>query len=94
MIDKNLVIAISFGGKIVAIDKRTGQRVWQRDIAGAQTPWLAGNYVFILTSDNEVVALGRETGAIQWVSWLARYRNEKERSDPVSWTGPFWPADA
>lgn len=89
VIDKNLVIAISFGGKIVAIDKRTGQRVWQRDIAGTQTPWLAGNYVFVLASDNEMVALGRETGAIQWVSRLARYKNKEERTGPISWTGPL-----
>ncbi len=70
VIDKGLVIAISFSGKIVAVDERTGTRIWQREISGAQTPWMAGNHLFVLSSDNKLIALGRETGTIRWVTDL------------------------
>jgi len=89
VIDKGLVIAISFGGRMVAIDERTGTRIWQRDIAGAETPWVAGNHLFVITTDNELVALGRDNGVIRWVSELPRYENMEKRKDSVFWTGPL-----
>ncbi len=89
VIDRDLVIAVSFGGRIVAIDQRTGQRVWQKDISSSETPWVAGGKVFILTDNNELLALSRDSGAIAWVSPLQRFEDTKDvHSDPVYWTGP------
>lgn len=85
VIDKGLVFAISYSGRLVAIDERTGERVWQREIGGANTPWVAGNHIFLLTSDNEVVALGRDTGTIRWVTKL----ENKESDKAFYFTGPI-----
>lgn len=88
VIDKGLVFAVSYSGKMVAIDERSGTRVWQREIGGAQTPWLAGNYIFVLSASNQLVAMGRDNGVIRWVTDLARWGDEKKRKDPVTWVGP------
>ena len=88
VIDKGLVLAISFGGVMTAIDERTGNRVWQREIGGAETPWIAGNHVFVITAESQLVALGRDNGVIRWVTQLPRYGNEEKRRDPIFWTGP------
>ena len=88
VMDKGLVIAISFGGKMAALDERTGARVWARDIGGSETPWVSGSNVFVITSNSEIVALERETGAILWVSQLARYKDKQTKSGHISWTGP------
>ena len=85
VMDKGLVIAMSFSGKLVAIDERTGVRVWQRDIGGANTPWVAGNHVFVISSDNELAALGRDTGAIRWVTKLPSTYDD----GPVFHIGPL-----
>lgn len=85
VIDKGLVIAISFAGRIVAIDERTGTRIWQREISGAQTPWMAGNHLFVLSTDNKLVALGRETGTIRWVTDLP----QKEDGEVLTFAGPI-----
>ena len=85
VIDKGLIIAISFSGKLVAIDERTGVRVWQREIGGTNTPWVAGNHLFVLSSDNQLVALGRKTGAIRWVKNLKSSRD----GESVFYTGPI-----
>ncbi len=85
VIDKGVVIAISYGGKIIAIDERTGTRVWQREISGSETPWVAGNHVFLISSDNKMVALGRDTGVIRWVTQL----EAGDANDPAYWTGPL-----
>lgn len=84
VVDKGLVFAVSFGGKMVAIDERSGQRVWQRNITGSETPWVAGNHVFVLSSDNQLIALGREDGAIRWVTDLPKMRD----GDAVRLIGP------
>ncbi len=70
VMDNGLVIAISYSGKMVAIDERTGSRVWQREISGSQTPWVAGNMVFVTSADNKLVALSRDSGSIVWVTDL------------------------
>lgn len=85
VIDKGLVIGISFSDRLVAIDERTGSRVWQREIGGSNTPWLAGNHLFVLSLNNELIALGRETGSIIWVTKLPRFDGD----DPVLFTGPI-----
>jgi outer membrane protein assembly factor BamB len=85
VIDKGLVIGISFSDRLVAIDERTGSRVWQREIGGSNTPWLAGNHLFVLSLNNELIALGRETGSIIWVAKLPRFDGD----DPVLFTGPI-----
>ena len=84
VIDKGVVIAMSFSGRLVAIDERTGNRVWQREIGGTETPWVAGNHIFVLSSENQLVALGRDTGSIRWVTELPRF----DGGDPVVLTGP------
>lgn len=85
VIDKGIIIALSFSGRMVAIDERTGQRIWQREISGSQTPWVAGNHVFVLSTDNKLVALGRDTGSIRWVTSLPRF----DKSKPITFTGPI-----
>ena len=85
VIDKGIVLAVSFSGRMVAIDARTGSRLWQREIGSANTPWVAGNHVFVLTTENQLIALGRETGTIRWVINLKRV----EDGENVIYTGPI-----
>lgn len=88
VVDKGMVFAISFGGRLAAIDERTGARVWQRDIGSPHTPWVAGNHMFIITNENELVAIGRDNGIIRWVTRLPRFENPDKRKHPIQWTAP------
>lgn len=88
VLDKGLVIAISFSGRLVAIDERTGTRVWQREISGTNMPWVAGDYIFLVSEDNELIALSRDDGAIQWVTALGSYADPGSKDDPIRWAGP------
>lgn len=88
VIDKGIVLAISFGNRMVALDERTGNRIWQRDIGGSEMPWVAGNSVFVLTNDNELVSIGRDNGLIRWVRPLPKFINPESRTGQIYWTGP------
>jgi len=89
VIDGEIILGISFGGKMAAIDKRTGNRLWQRDITGKETPWIAGDVVYVLSSDNEIIALNKVTGAIYWMTALKKFENAQKRQGPIVWTGPL-----
>jgi len=88
VIDRDRVVAVSHSGRMVSIDLRRGDRVWEREISSSHQPWVAGDYVFVLANDNEIVCLTRADGKIRWVTPLPRYGDEKDKSDPIRWAGP------
>ncbi len=88
VIDRGLVYAVSHAGRLVAIDIRSGQRAWEAPIASLQMPWVAGDYIFVVSIDGQLVCLSRADGAIVWVSQLKRYDNEKKKKGRIAWSGP------
>lgn len=88
VIDKGLVFAISYAGRMVAIDAQTGTRIWTRELGGAETPWVAGNSIFTITTQGELVAMARETGAVRWVTQMKRYEDPETRKHVIIWKGP------
>jgi outer membrane protein assembly factor BamB len=90
VIDDELVLAVSFGGRMVAINTRSGDRVWQREIGSSQMPWIAGNHIFAMTTNNELAAIGRDNGVIRWVKELPRFEDPGAREDRITWAGPVF----
>jgi outer membrane protein assembly factor BamB len=93
VIDRGLVIAISQSGRLVAVDLRSGLRLWDQEIPSTQMPWVAGDYIYIVTVDAEVVCLRRGDGRIRWVTSLPRFEDPEEREDPILWSGPVLAGD-
>ncbi|MDP6351250.1 MAG: PQQ-binding-like beta-propeller repeat protein [Alphaproteobacteria bacterium] len=93
VIDRGQVFAISHSGRLVAIDLRSGLRLWDQEIAGAQTPWLAGDYLFLVTLDSHVVCLRRVDGRVRWVTPLTRFEDPEDREGAIVWSGPVLVGD-
>ena len=93
VIDRGLVIVVSQSGRLVAIDLRSGLRAWEKEVSSAQTPWVAGDYIFVLTTDAEIACLRRADGGTRWVTKLPRYGDPEERLDPIIWSGPLLVSD-
>ncbi|MBS0219429.1 MAG: PQQ-binding-like beta-propeller repeat protein [Proteobacteria bacterium] len=87
VIDRGQVFAMSSAGQLTAIDLASGQRRWERNFGGNQTPWVAGRFLFVISSSDDVVALERSTGKVKWVTPLTQYFDEK-RQKPILWGGP------
>jgi outer membrane protein assembly factor BamB len=92
-IDSGQVFAISHGGRLVAIDLAAGARLWERDIGGVQTPWVAGDYLFVVTTDGNVICLFRSDGRIRWVTPLPLYEDLEDRDEQIMWSGPLLAGD-
>ncbi len=93
VIDRDRVFAISHSGRMVSIDLRTGERVWTRDIGGVQTPWVAGDFVYLVTTTQEVLAVSRRDGRIRWITPLPRWEDPEDKEDPIEWSGPVLASD-
>jgi outer membrane protein assembly factor BamB len=82
------VYAVGLGGLMVSIDLRSGRRLWEREVASAETPWLAGDWLFVLATDGHLAAITRADGTVAWVSQLPRFEDEEDQKHPIRWTGP------
>lgn len=89
VIDQGRVYAVGQGGRMVAMELVTGQRVWEINIAGISTPWVAGEWIYVVTDDAKLLCIARATGKLRWISQLERWRDEKDRKGPINWTGPI-----
>ena len=88
VLDRGRVFAIGVGGLLVSLDLRSGRRLWEREVGGNQTPWLAGDWLFVQTLDQSLAAINRDDGRVRWIADLPRYDNPEKRRDPLFWTGP------
>jgi outer membrane protein assembly factor BamB len=89
VIDGGRVYAVGQGGRMVALELSTGQRLWEQNFAGISTPWIAGEWLFVVTDDARLVCLSRSNGKARWIAQLPRFQNEKKRSNAITWFGPI-----
>ena len=89
VIDGGQVFALGQGGRMVALELITGQRLWELNIAGISTPWVAGDWIFVVTDDAKLIAVHRSNGRVRWINQLPRFQNEKARRGLISYSGPI-----
>ncbi|MFN2258903.1 MAG: PQQ-binding-like beta-propeller repeat protein, partial [Parasphingopyxis sp.] len=88
VITDGTVYAVGQGGRMVALGLSTGQRLWEIGAGGLSTPWIAGDWMFVVTDTARLVAIARATGRIRWITQLPRFRDEEDREGPIFWRGP------
>ncbi|WP_417515147.1 PQQ-binding-like beta-propeller repeat protein [Minwuia sp.] len=93
VIDGERVYVISQGGFLASIDLRRGNRVWDQDMAGRETPWIAGDFLYLMTSESELVCLSALDGGIRWVTQMPKYTKPNDEGDRVTWVGPVLAGD-
>ncbi len=79
VIDRGVVFAVSHGGRMIATAESTGERLWTRNIASTQMPWVAGDAVYVVDTGGRMHALSRADGATRWVA---------ELPESGRWSGP------
>jgi len=84
----NTVYAMSHSGLLAAISLRTGERLWSQPAGGLHAPWVAGDFLFVTTSEAEIVCINRHDGEVYWITQLSLFENARERKNRLAWTGP------
>jgi outer membrane protein assembly factor BamB len=88
VIDNGQVFAIGAGGRMVGLDINSGQRLWEMNISGISTPWVAGDWVFVVTSEDKLLCIYRQNGHIRWLSQLPQYEKPKSKKGDIEYSGP------
>ena len=88
IIDHDLVFLVGNSGRMSALDLRSGQTVWTKDIGGVRTPAIAGGFIFMVTNEYSLVCLKRDTGDVLWVKKLPQFINPTTHEEPIFWAGP------
>ena len=87
------VFASAQSGVLSAFDFRTGQRVWTQPAGALGFPWIAGEFLYLVTTDGNVVCLSRTDGSVVWMTQLEVYENVKKKKGKIAWTGPVLAGD-
>jgi outer membrane protein assembly factor BamB len=93
VIDRGRVFAVGQGGRMVSLELVTGQRLWEINVAGISTPWIAGEWLFVVTDEAKLLCISRTNGKVRWISQLQRYKSDKKKKGPITWTGPVLAGD-
>jgi len=89
VIDRGQVIAVGQGGRMVSLDITTGQRQWELNLAGISTPWVAGDWIFVVTSDAQLLCIARNNGHIRWINKLPPFNHLKAKKGQIDYKGPI-----
>ncbi len=62
------VIAVAHSGRLASFELNSGQISWIQRLSGTQTPWVAGDYIFMIAGRDRLAAVSRRNGAVKW--WI------------------------
>ena len=83
------VYGASQSGVVSAIDLRSGVVLWDKPIGSIQSPWVAGDFLYVVSTDSELYCLNRADGKVKWIKQLEQFGNPKKRKDRITWAGPI-----
>ncbi|MFT8336578.1 MAG: PQQ-binding-like beta-propeller repeat protein [Acetobacter orientalis] len=84
----SVVYAVSMAQILAAIDIRTGRRLWERSIASQNSILCSGDWLYVLSLDEQLVCIDRLSGHVRWITQLRRFRRVEVSKDIVTWIGP------
>lgn len=61
-----VVYAVGHGGRLIATDLKSGERLWSLNVASTQAPVIAGDTVFVVDTTGQLLAVTRRDGKIIW----------------------------
>lgn len=85
-INRGMVFAGSHSGVLGAVDLRAGTTVWSQPIDMISSAWPAGDVVYAVSQQGDVLCMARDSGQIYWINRLNDKLRKKFRAQ---WSGPM-----
>jgi outer membrane protein assembly factor BamB len=82
------IVAANQSGRMIAIDGRTGQRAWTRNLGSASPIWAAGESIFLVTDDAKLMRVSARDGSTVWTTEMQPFEDMKDLEKPISYSGP------
>lgn len=88
VIDRDRVFVAGNGGETVALDLSRGERIWEVPVGSSNAPWVAGDFLFLISDQGELLCLLRQGGRVRWVSRLEGEGASGGGRERIVWAGP------
>lgn len=75
IIANNVVYALAYNGSLTAMDLRSGQVIWKRDVGGVKNIIVEGSNIYVVDQDDRVIALNTDGGVAIWRQSELLHRN-------------------
>ncbi len=89
VVTKSRVYAANQSGRITAVARRDGKRVWTANEGSYSPVWPVDNSVFLVSDAGQLVRLDARSGEAFWAVDLPRYKKDKTRRDSYTHFGPI-----
>ena len=66
IVENGVVYAVGNSNNMVALDMRTGDKLWEKEIGSMQNMLLVGSYLFTISNQNILYAVDKDNGQIMW----------------------------
>lgn len=91
VIVNGVVYALAYNGNLSALDLRSGQLLWKREIGGVKNMVVEGNHIYVIDQNDRVDALSTNGGVSIWRQSDLLHRN---LTSPVLFNGYLVTADS
>ncbi|MDE1486628.1 outer membrane protein assembly factor BamB [Xenorhabdus bovienii] len=75
VISNNIIYAIAYNGNLVAMDMRSGQLIWKRDIGSVNEMAVTDDHIFIVDQNDRILSLRKSDGVTLWTQSDLLHRN-------------------
>ncbi len=86
IVGQNMVVIVGHNQKMAVYDLRRGEKLWERRIGGTRTPAVIGDFIFMISSLNELLCLTLKHGQVVWIKKLP---SDPDSPHKVIWEGPL-----
>jgi len=89
VIDGRVVYAGNQSGRLAALDRRSGERLWTANDGAYGPVWPEGGSVFVVTDESKLKRLSAADGSVIWSTDLPQFRKAKKRANAFVHYGPI-----
>lgn len=80
---EGVVHVAGLAGLTIAVDLRSGRRLWEREAASGSTPAVAGDWAFLIAEPARVLCVDRQGGRLRWVADVGEGGRAAIRAAPL-----------
>ncbi|CDG18466.1 outer membrane protein assembly factor BamB [Xenorhabdus doucetiae] len=75
VVSDNVIYAIAYNGNLVAMDMRSGQIIWKRDLGSVNDMVVTDSNIFIVDQNDHILSLRKSDGVTLWSQNDLSHRN-------------------
>lgn len=88
IVQDGIIYAVSNSNIMLAIDMRSGEKLWEREIGSMQNMLLAGDYLFVISNRNILYAIDKNDGDTMWSLDVYEHLRDEKDSDVLVYAAP------